>query len=115
VRRRLDRTGLLGFFGAVCSGDEVRKGKPSPDLFLLASQRLGVAPQDCLVFEDSEYGVIGALAAGMSAVIVPDLKLPGADTASNCIAVLESLEQALPRCAAWFAAGAIMPRGAGAD
>ena len=111
VRRRLDRSALIASFSAVCSGDEVRQGKPSPELFLLASQRLGVRPEDCLVFEDSEHGAIGALAAGMSAVIVPDLKTPGADISAKCITVLQSLEQALPRCDAWFAAGRIMPRG----
>lgn len=104
VRRRLERSALIAFFGAVCSGDEVKQGKPSPELFLLASQRLGVRPEECLVFEDSEHGAIGALAAGMSAVIVPDLKTPGADISAKCIAVLQSLEQALPLCTAWFAA-----------
>ena len=115
VRRRLDQVELLAFFGSVCSGEEVSKGKPDPELFLLASQRLGVNPTDCLVFEDSEYGAIGALAAGMSAVIVPDLKMPGADMRASCLAVLESLEQALPRCDAWFAAQGAAPRIAGGN
>lgn len=110
VRHCLDQSALLAFFGAICGGDEVAKGKPSPDLFLLASKRLGIEPEDCLVFEDSEYGVIGALAAGMSAVVVPDLKTPNADIRANCVAVLESLEHALPMCDAWFAAGDVKPR-----
>lgn len=115
VRRRLDQTALIAFFGAICGGDEVARGKPSPDLFLLASQRLGVRPEDCLVFEDSEHGAIGARAAGMSVVIVPDLKLPSADVRANCIAVLQSLEHALPRCDAWFVEDGSMPSSAGAD
>lgn len=115
VRRRLDQSALLVFFGPICGGDEVAKGKPSPDLFFLASQRLGVKPEDCLVFEDSEHGAIGALAAGMSAVIVPDLKTPSADIRASCIAVLQSLEQALPLCEAWFVEGKSMPRTAGVD
>ena len=103
VRRRLDHSVLLAFFGAICGGDEVAKGKPGPELFLLASERLGIEPQDCLVFEDSEHGAIGAVAAGMSVVVVPDLKAPDAEVRANCIAVLESLNQALPLCEAWFA------------
>jgi HAD superfamily hydrolase (TIGR01509 family) len=104
VRRRLERTALLDFFQTICSGDEVANGKPSPDLFLLASARLGVDPEACLVFEDSEYGVAGAVAAGMSAVVVPDLKTPDAQTRGLCVAVLRSLEEALPLCELWFAA-----------
>lgn len=102
VRRRLDQARMLAYFGAICGGDEVAKGKPGPDLFLLISRRLGVKAEDCLVFEDSAHGAIGALAAGMSAVIVPDLNMPGADIRANCVAVLQSLEQALPLCDAWF-------------
>lgn len=104
VRRRLDRSELLAFFSSISGGDEVARGKPSPDLFLLAGGRLGFDPEHCLVFEDSEHGVIGAVAAGMSAVIVPDLKTPGPATRAICVAVLPSLQQALPLCDQWFAA-----------
>ena len=102
VRRRLERAGLLGFFGSASGGDEVARGKPHPDLFLLASRRLGMDAARCLVFEDSEHGALGAFAAGMSAVIVPDLKAPSEPTRSRCIAVLDSLEQAVPLCELWF-------------
>ena len=105
VRRRLELSVLLSFFG----------GKPSPDLFLLASERLGIEPEDCLVFEDSEHGVIGAVAAGMSAVVVPDLKTPNAGVRASCVAVLASLDQALPLCDAWFAAGDAASRGLSSD
>jgi beta-phosphoglucomutase family hydrolase len=54
----------------VCAG-EYKKGKPDPELFLIAAERLGVAPQDCLVFEDAELGIQGATAAGMASVRVP--------------------------------------------
>jgi HAD superfamily hydrolase (TIGR01509 family) len=53
----------------VCAGDYTR-GKPDPEPFLLAAQRLGVAPQDCLVFEDTEMGIQSATAAGMASVKV---------------------------------------------
>ena len=102
VHRRLKRAGLRDFFDFITGGDEVSKGKPHPDLFFLAAGRLGLNPQQCLVFEDSEYGAQGAVAAGMSAVIVPDLKHPGPETAELCLAVLESLEQVPAFYGEWF-------------
>ena len=102
VHRRLKQAGLRDFFGFITGGDEVSKGKPHPDLFFLAARRLGLNPRQCLVFEDSEYGAQGAVAAGMSAVIVPDLKQPGPETAELCLAVLESLEQVSAFYDKWF-------------
>ncbi|QFY42706.1 HAD family phosphatase [Candidatus Methylospira mobilis] len=102
VRHRLERAGLRAYFDAIAGGDEASNGKPHPDLFLLAAERLGVNPRHCLVFEDSEHGAQGALAAGMSAVIVPDLKTPAPDTAALCLAVLESLAHVPAFCEAWF-------------
>jgi beta-phosphoglucomutase-like phosphatase (HAD superfamily) len=106
VRRRLTGAGLIDAFQSISGGDEVARGKPNPDLFLLAAQRLGMAPAACLVFEDSEAGARGALAAGMGVVIVPDLKTPGDDVAQRSVRVLESLLQAPGWLAAWFAGGA---------
>ena len=54
----------------VCAGDYA-KSKPDPEAFLLAAARLGAAPQDCLVFEDTEMGIHAATAAGMASVRVP--------------------------------------------
>jgi beta-phosphoglucomutase family hydrolase len=54
----------------VCAG-EYEKGKPHPEAFLLAASRLGVAPEACLVFEDTEMGIQAATAAGMASVKVP--------------------------------------------
>jgi len=56
-------------FGShVYSGDMVARGKPDPDIFLFAADKLGVDPSDCLVIEDSAGGVRGAVAAGMTAI-----------------------------------------------
>ncbi|WP_306119891.1 MULTISPECIES: HAD family phosphatase [unclassified Roseitalea] len=63
--RKLERTGLDRFFGeAVYSGDLVEHGKPAPDLFLHAAERMGHKTQDCITIEDSPNGVRGAKAAG---------------------------------------------------
>jgi len=71
VQRSLEVTGLASLFRAVVTADDVTHGKPSPDMFLLAAQLLGVAPETCLVFEDAEPGIQGAIAAGMKVVRVP--------------------------------------------
>ncbi|PBP41201.1 HAD family hydrolase, partial [Pseudomonas syringae] len=65
-------------FDTVVTADdpEVGAAKPAPDIFLVAARRLGVSPADCLVFEDSPFGVTAAKAAGMYAVAVPDSHMP---------------------------------------
>jgi HAD superfamily hydrolase (TIGR01509 family) len=63
--------GLLDKFDAIVSADDYKNGKPAPDGYLLAAARLGVAPADCLVFEDTEMGIEAATAAGMASVKVP--------------------------------------------
>ena len=71
VTASLDALKLLDRFDAmVCAGEYV-KGKPDPEAFLLAAAKLGVAPKDCLVFEDTEMGIQAATAAGMASVKVP--------------------------------------------
>lgn len=101
VDRRLARAGLTPYFKAMVGGDEVERGKPEPDVFLLAASRLGVAPARCVVFEDMEHGARGALAAGMQVVLVPDLKQPSDAFHSECLAVLASLE-AVAELTTWF-------------
>ena len=95
VERRLAGVGLLRRFGAIVGGDEVARGKPAPDLFLLAAERLGANPGDCVVLEDSEAGVRAAAAAGMIPIMVPDLVEPSPATRALARAVLPSLTEAL--------------------
>ena len=73
---KLDRTALTTRFVAVVGGDEVARGKPAPDIFVAAAARLGAVAAACIVLEDSEPGVRGALAAGMTPIMVPDLHAP---------------------------------------
>ena len=103
VERRLESAGLTAYFQALVGGDEVEHGKPAPDIFLLAARRLGVEPARCVVFEDMEHGARGAIAAGMQAVLVPDLKQPEADARALCLSVLTSLVRLDPHFDAWFA------------
>lgn len=71
VRKCLAATGLLPLFDVIITPKDVKRGKPAPDMFLLAAERLGVNPARCLVFEDGQSGIQGARAAGMDVVFVP--------------------------------------------
>ena len=82
---------LAARFAAFAFGDEVERSKPAPDLFRLASQRLGMAPEECLVLEDSEAGVRAARAAGMEVIIVPDLIEPSPEVAAMAVHLCRSL------------------------
>lgn len=72
----LDQLGVKRIFAAIVSKDDVKRGKPAPDLFVEAARRLGVAPTACLVLEDAALGVQAAVSAGMIAVA---LVAPGQD------------------------------------
>jgi beta-phosphoglucomutase-like phosphatase (HAD superfamily) len=71
VRATLAVVGLLPLFNAVTTIEDVTRGKPAPDLFLESARQIGVAPADCIVFEDSEEGLESAARAGMRTVRVP--------------------------------------------
>ena len=87
---KIDRFVDLGAYG-----DEVKNGKPHPDIFELAAERLNVDPRSCLVFEDSEAGAEAAYRAGMTCIIVPDLKYPSSEASELAYAVVESLNEGL--------------------
>jgi pseudouridine 5'-phosphatase len=84
-------------FDCLVLGDDpaLKRGKPAPDIFLLAAERLGAAPADCLVFEDAPAGVEAARAAGMSTVAVPD-KLVDPACYGDAHQVLSSLVDFVP-------------------
>ncbi|HEY7903145.1 MAG TPA: HAD family phosphatase [Casimicrobiaceae bacterium] len=73
---KLADAGLLPHFRGVTGGDEVHRGKPAPDIYLLAASRLGVDAPHCLAIEDSEPGFLAAHHAGMPVVFVPDQAPP---------------------------------------
>ena len=71
VLETLDALGIRALFQAVVTVEDVVHPKPAPDTYLEAARRLGVAPADCLVFEDTPLGIEAATAAGMKSVLVP--------------------------------------------
>ena len=70
VTKTLNALGLLDRFDALVTADDVRHGKPAPDIFLEAARRIGVAPELCVGFEDAELGLQSVRAAGMLAIDV---------------------------------------------
>lgn len=64
----LDRCAIEPYFDVRISGDMVTRCKPDPEIFLTAASRLGIAPEDCLVFEDAKAGIAAAKAAGMKVI-----------------------------------------------
>ena len=97
----LAEAGLAGRFDVEVTGDEVDRGKPEPDLFLLAAQRLGVVPAACVVFEDAPAGLEAAARAGMRRVWVPNAHTRHLIPSVTVDATLESLAGA----ATWLESG----------
>jgi beta-phosphoglucomutase family hydrolase len=71
VRGSLTALHLIDKFDVLVCAEDYARGKPAPDCFLVAAERLGVPPEDCLVFEDTDLGIEAATAAGMASVRVP--------------------------------------------
>ena len=101
IEAAMRTSGLRDAFRSVTSADEVAHGKPSPDVYLLAAERLGVAPAACLVVEDSLNGVLSGRAAGMTVVLVPNASVPpaaGAEAAAHVVlARIDELDPAAIR------------------
>ncbi len=92
----LAETRLAGLFDAEATGDEVERGKPNPDIFLLAADRLGEAPAACVVLEDAPAGLAAAAAAGMRRIWVPNETTRGLRLPVPVDATLPDLEAVVP-------------------
>ena len=86
--------GLEGRFQYLITGDQVLHGKPAPDIYHVSTRRLGVSAARCVAVEDSDAGVVAASAAGMIALLIPDLKPPSPEASSAAYCVLDSLYDA---------------------
>ena len=91
IESYLKPLGLYGEFQVICSGYEVPHGKPEPDIFLHAADRLGLSPEDCMVLEDSPAGILAASRARCLPVMIPDLDQPSEETRQLLYAKADSL------------------------
>ena len=95
IESNLKIAGVSQYFDAVVSGAELKSSKPAPDIFLLAAKQLGLAPEECYVFEDGYNGVRAGAAAGCSTIMIPDLSEPTEEMQSICAGIYPSLLDAL--------------------
>ncbi len=93
VERHLVQSGMKKYFDAVVTGDTVPRGKPAPDIFLIAAERIGVSPAECMGVEDSFNGVRAVKAAGMYAVMAPDMIAPTKEILSIADVCVGSLRE----------------------
>jgi beta-phosphoglucomutase-like phosphatase (HAD superfamily) len=97
ISHRLSQVGVNDYFKYITSGQEVARGKPNPDIYLLAIERLGFKAEQCIAFEDSEAGARAAIAAGLKVVVVPDLIQPSEFVSKHSHQVVDSLLDYLAR------------------
>jgi HAD superfamily hydrolase (TIGR01509 family) len=95
AERHLAKAGIFDRFSALATRDDVERPKPHPDIYLEAARRLGIAPERCLAFEDSNIGLEAAHAAGTMAFMVPDLLQPLPESHARCLQVVPDLHTAL--------------------
>ena len=91
TKRYLRELDLLDGFDAICSGHDVPKGKPAPDIYLKAASMIGLPPESCLAVEDSPAGILSASRAGCLPVFVPDQDAADAQTMALLYAHADSL------------------------
>lgn len=86
---------ILKYFDAFVYGNEVKKGKPHPDIFLKACKKIAERPEQCLVLEDSEAGIQAAYTANIPVICVPDIKQPAQNFIKMTKAVIKSLNEVM--------------------
>lgn len=95
IENNLEKNNVRKYIDVIASGEEVANGKPAPDVFLLAAERLGVEPKHCLVLEDSQFGIRAGHSAGMRAIMVPDSIQPDEETKKLAYKIVDSLKDVI--------------------
>lgn len=93
----LEKAGILEHFDVIVGGDQVANGKPAPDIFLAAAERISRSAATCIAIEDSAVGVNAAFNAGMHTIMIPDQKQPDEHTLKHVNELFDSMHHALPR------------------
>ena len=93
VEEELRQAGLYDYFQVVMGGDQLKRSKPEPDIYLLTCEKMGVLPERVYAIEDSYNGIRSAYSAGMMPIMVPDILQADEEMKEKSIAVLEDLFQ----------------------
>ncbi|MBQ8378884.1 MAG: HAD family phosphatase [Oscillospiraceae bacterium] len=88
----LTRINIFHYFDKIVCASMVKSGKPEPDIYLKASEELGLSPSECIALEDSPNGIISAHRAGCKPIMIPDLSEPDEELLKICEARLDSLD-----------------------
>ena len=88
----LRSAGVLDCFDCLVTRSDVRNGKPHPETYVQATDRLELAPECCLALEDSETGARAALSAGIRTILIPDMKEPEQELVDQCLDTVASLQ-----------------------
>lgn len=91
IKSHITRAGLTDYFEVIVGGDMIEHSKPLPDIYLIACEKLGVAPEEAYAIEDSPNGIRSAYSAGMKAIMVPDLIEPTEEMKEKATVILPSL------------------------
>ena len=89
----IQKAGVFGYFDTIVYGSDVTNSKPHPEIFLKAAERLSCQPENCIVLEDSNLGILAAHLAGMMPVMIPDLVEPDNETKRLVFAQFRSLKE----------------------
>lgn len=100
VTQELKQAGLYEYFGVVMGGDQLKRSKPEPDIYLMTCEKLGVQSSHTYAIEDSYNGIRSAYSADMKPIMVPDMLPPTEEMREKSVVVLDDLLQVLD----WFAA-----------
>ncbi len=95
IINNMEKTGLKKYIDEFASGAEVKNGKPAPDVFLLAAERLGVEPKKCLVLEDSKAGVIAGSSARAKVIMIPDMFKPDDECKEKAYKIVNNLGEVI--------------------
>lgn len=99
TRKRVDYilglADIIKYFDDSICGDEVTHGKPHPEVFLRACEKLGVNPSDAIVLEDSEAGIQAAYSGNIDVICIPDMKYPEQEFEKMTTKILDSLDQVI--------------------
>ena len=91
----LKKVEILEYFDDLVVGYDVKRGKPFPDTFLEAAKRVNAKPEECLVLEDSENGIMAAYAGNITVICIPDMKQPTKENADKTAAIYNSLREVI--------------------